>query len=103
LTGQRPARTRYRVLERFPAYNYLSIWPETGRTHQIRVHLKAIGHPVAGDKLYGPRNIALAGAKRQLLHASGLNLVLPDGGQLRLETELPPDFAAVLAALRRLC
>jgi tRNA pseudouridine32 synthase/23S rRNA pseudouridine746 synthase len=67
--------------------------PETGRSHQLRVHLLAIGHPILGDALYGPPEIAQA-APRMLLHATGLRLAHPDGSGTTLELHSPPPFQA---------
>lgn len=93
----RPARTRYEVLERYtepvPA-TLVECWLETGRTHQVRVHLAAIGHPVAGDTRYG-RGDALA-MKRPFLHAHELAFDHPaDGSRRRFESPLPPDLEQV--------
>jgi 23S rRNA pseudouridine1911/1915/1917 synthase len=99
----RPARTRYRVLERFEvpfAATFLEVRLETGRTHQIRVHLSAIGHPVAGDRRYGGARDALSLA-RPFLHARRLELSHPRTGErLELSSPLSPDLVAVLEALR---
>jgi 23S rRNA-/tRNA-specific pseudouridylate synthase len=76
----------------------LEVEPESGRRHQIRVHLYSIGHPILGDRLYGdPRPVG--GAARLMLHALELELKHPDGGMLKLRAEPPADFEAVLAAL----
>jgi len=97
----RPARTTYRVEQSYRGYSLLDVGIETGRTHQIRVHLAALGHPVAGDRLYGARR-PLPGLTRQFLHASLLGLRLPSNGEYREFTSpLPPDLAAVLEALER--
>ena len=96
----RPAVTRFHVIERFPNATVLEVTIETGRTHQIRVHLAFIGHPIVGDPLYGrprPTNLQV---DRQFLHASGLAFHLPDGAALRLEAPLPDDLRAVLEQLR---
>lgn len=99
--GGRPARTHLEVLERFPSYTYLKACLETGRTHQIRVHLAFIGHPVVGDPVYGRRQGNL-GLKRQFLHAAYLSFVHPvTGEKLEFRSPLPPDLAAVLAHLRQ--
>ncbi len=112
VSGGKPAVTRYRRLERFSAHTLLRVHLETGRTHQIRVHLAYIGHPLVGDPLYGGRprlpkgadaNIrqALAGFRRQALHAARLGLLHPGSGEpLRWDAPRPADFEALLERLR---
>lgn len=96
----RYARTEYRLLERLPGASLLAVLLLTGRTHQIRVHLASIGHPVVGDRVYGPRRGAIT-APRQCLHAWRLTLTHPISGQpLTFEAPLPADVEAVLARLR---
>ena len=110
-----PARTRWRVLERFGRFAFLELNPETGRTHQLRVHLRSIGHPIVADHLYGDLRplrtstfspgvpdaddeVLLA---RLALHAHRLELAHPGTGRpLVLESALPPDFERALATLR---
>src|SRR5215204_2957600 len=100
LRSGRPAVTRFRVIERFPNATLLEVSIETGRTHQIRVHLAFIGHPILGDQLYGkPRRTDFQLA-RQFLHASALAFQLPDGARLKLEAPLPNDLQSVLEQLR---
>jgi 23S rRNA pseudouridine1911/1915/1917 synthase len=95
----RPARTHYEVVERLGAATLLACRLETGRTHQIRVHLASIGHPLVGDPAYGRRGAIAFG--RQALHAARLGLVHPATGRPCAWTSpLPADFAALLAALR---
>ena len=103
-TGSREARTHFRVLERFARHTLLLIQLETGRTHQIRVHLKAIGHPVVGDPTYGSGNtIRGSSLHRQFLHASQLHFTHPISGiHLDLEAPLPDDLRAVLERKRDL-
>jgi len=93
------AVTRYEVRERFGDCTLLACRLETGRTHQIRVHLASLGHPLVGDPTYGKkRGIAFG---RQALHAWRLGLVHPSTKKpMQWESPLPPDFAALLAALR---
>jgi len=114
--GGRPARTHWRVRERFGPATLLEAVLETGRTHQIRVHLAAVRHPVVGDPAYGGRGkktLSLRAAERSLadallgllprqaLHAAGLELTHPVGGQvLRFESPLPEDFRQALELLR---
>ncbi len=100
--GGLPARTRYRLIER--AGNraaWLELQPLTGRTHQLRAHLLAIGHPIVGDGKYGGQDAFLTGAiSRKLhLHARRLRIDHPDGGAIDVTAELPEHFAASLASL----
>lgn len=112
--GGRPARTRFRVVERFRRHALLEVRPETGRTHQIRVHLKAIGAPLVADATYGrkgPFTARDAGAPgdpaapllaRHALHAARLAFDHPEtGARLAFEAPLPDDLARALDALRR--
>jgi 23S rRNA pseudouridine1911/1915/1917 synthase len=100
----RAARTHYRVLERFARATLLECALETGRTHQIRVHMAEIGHPLVGDPVYGARRKAagpLADFARQALHAWRLALVHPaTGEEVHWEAPLPGDFLRLLEALR---
>ena len=98
--GGRQAVTHYKVLERFGNYTYLELELETGRTHQIRVHLNHLGHPIIGDPLYGRRNqkFNLVG---QALHAYKLILAHPrTGEQMTFEAPLPDYFVNLLTILR---
>jgi 23S rRNA pseudouridine1911/1915/1917 synthase len=97
----RPSVTEYRVLERFEANTYLEVEPHTGRTHQIRVHLAYIGHPVVGDTVYGYRKQRLP-LKRHFLHAAQLTLHHPYSGEL-LEwvAPLPDDLQYLLDQIRK--
>ena len=96
----RPAVTHYRVLGRYQGSTHVQCRLETGRTHQIRVHLASIGHPIAGDPVYGSR-ADRSGLGRQCLHARRLTFVHPaTGRQMTVEAPLPPDFAGFLARLR---
>ncbi len=100
VTGGRPARTRYEVLEQFGSHALLRCALETGRTHQIRVHLAAIGHPVVGDPTYGGAHDAF-GLDRPFLHAARLSFEHPvDGRRVTFESPLPGDLAGVLEHLR---
>lgn len=110
--GGRAARTHYRVIERFRAHTYCEIELETGRTHQIRVHMAHIRAPLLGDPVYGGRpklppapsaelRAALQSFRRQALHASRLRLAHPVTGKvLGLDSPLAPDLALLLALLR---
>jgi len=101
--GGRVALTRYRVRERLNAVTLAECRLETGRTHQIRVHMAHIGHPLVGDPVYGPRRVAdplLAGFARQALHAFRLELVHPVSSEtMRWLSSLPEDFSFLLRAL----
>lgn len=94
----RAARTAYRVREAFDGYALLEVRPLTGRTHQIRVHLAALGHPVAGDTLYGGK---APFAKRQFLHAYFLKFTALSGAPLEFEIGLPEDLKRTLAELKK--
>ncbi len=90
----RQARTQYHVVKYIGNYTLLEVRPETGRTHQIRVHLAAIGYPVVGDKVYGVKSDYLS---RQFLHASLLGFHLPSTGEyVEFNSELPPDLTQAL-------
>jgi len=103
VAGGRPAVTEIMVLEKLPDTALVEARPVTGRTHQIRVHLKAAGHPVVGDRVYG-RNHKLAaalGLERPFLHAARLSFEHPStGARIELEDPLPPDLQVALAAAR---
>jgi 23S rRNA pseudouridine1911/1915/1917 synthase len=98
VSGGRESVTRYLTLAKFDSYTLLEVKPETGRTHQIRVHLATMGHPVVGDRTYGPRERPL-GLNRQFLHAAGLEFTLPSGQSITLNSPLPEDLALVLESL----
>ena len=98
-TSGRNAITHYKVIERFPQYTFMEYELKTGRTHQIRVHSKHIGHPVVGDMQYGGSN--KFGLKGQLLHAHKLVLTHPSTGMtMSFEAPLPEYFQSVLDNLR---
>ena len=97
----RQAVTHYKVLERLGDYCLISCRLETGRTHQIRVHMAHIGHPVAGDPLYGPKKDRL-GAGGQILHAGVLGFTHPvTGEEMCFESPLPEYFEKILERLRK--
>ncbi len=103
MSKTRDAITEYKVIKKFnpPAggYTLLEVYPKTGRTHQIRLHLKAIGHPVLCDKLYTKTPDCPFGLKRQFLHARSLELNLPNGSRIKLEADLPEDLQTTLKLL----
>jgi len=95
----RQARTHFEVLELLPRESYVEVKLETGRTHQIRAHFAAIGHPLTGDETYG--GAMRYGLARQFLHAHRLAFEHPVSGErLSFESPLPPDLAAALRAAR---
>ena len=96
----RASSTAYRTREAYRDASLLEVQPETGRTHQIRVHLAFLGCPVLGDRVYGRRTPSLD-APRQMLHAWRLRVLLPGEREPReFEAALPQDFESILAALR---
>jgi 23S rRNA pseudouridine1911/1915/1917 synthase len=100
----RRAVTHWRVLRRMPSATLVALRLETGRTHQIRVHLAAIGHPVVGDAVYRPRHFEVPSidAPRQMLHARTLGFRHPDTGERVLaSSEIPEDFQERLGALAK--
>jgi 23S rRNA pseudouridine1911/1915/1917 synthase len=107
--GKREAITEYLVQERYlfesedsseserPAYTLLEMFPKTGRKHQLRAQLASLGHPIAGDKLYGFKNQkVLPGLQRHFLHASSLKISYPDGTVQEFTSELSEDLKVVL-------
>ncbi len=95
----RPAITHFQVLERFAHYTLVACQLETGRTHQIRVHFAWIGHPIAGDPIYGPLKPAYKGG--QLLHAETLHFIHPRTNQsMSISAPLPQNFLSILQLLR---
>ena len=97
--GGEPAVTRWEVVERYPAATLLRLELETGRTHQVRVHLLHAGHPVLGDRQYGRKGLEVV--ERQALHAWRLGFRHPaTGAPLELEADLAPDLQTAIAALK---
>ena len=95
----RDAVTHYKVLERFGDYTYIQCELETGRTHQIRVHMAYLGHPIAGDEVYGPKKV-LTKLQGQCLHAKKLGFLHPTTGEwLEFDSDLPPYFSDFLRTL----
>jgi 23S rRNA pseudouridine1911/1915/1917 synthase len=111
VAGGRAAVTHYRVEERYRAHTLVRVQLETGRTHQIRVHMAHLRYPVVGDPVYGRRRLprgagsdlqaVLRAFHRQALHAARLSLAHPGTGQVMIwEASLPADMEALVAALR---
>ena len=102
INGKR-AVTHYRVLERFRGYTYIECQLETGRTHQIRVHMASIGHPLLGDTVYGPAKQAYPSLEGQTLHAMVIGFVHPTtGAYMEFEAPLPAYFAELLQKLPKI-
>lgn len=94
------AVTHYRVLRRFRRFTFVECQLETGRTHQIRVHMASIGHPLLGDQVYGPAKVPFSGLQGQTLHAGVLGIIHPSTGEyMEFTAPLPDYFEAVLKKL----
>ena len=87
----KPSVTRFKVLERRDPHTLIEAYPETGRRHQIRVHLYHIGHPIVGDRRYGDKNLRDP-ASRLMLHAARVEWKNPDGSQVAVECQAPEEF-----------
>ncbi len=99
--NSRNAVTHFSVLGRYPGFTHLRLRLETGRTHQIRVHMAYLGHPVAGDPVYGPKKPE-PGLQGQCLHARVIGFIHPSTGEyMEFDSGLPPYFTAFLEKLRR--
>ena len=95
------AVTHYKVLERFGKYTLIEAQLETGRTHQIRVHMAYIKHPLVGDLLYGPKKQTVP-VEGQMLHAKTLGFVHPRTGvYMEFDSPLPEYFVTILTGLRK--
>ena len=98
--NSKPARTHYQVVEQLEGFDHLRLRLETGRTHQIRVHMAWLGHPVAGDPVYGPKKV-IASLEGQCLHARTIGFVHPITGEyLEFTSPLPAYFTAFLEKTR---
>lgn len=96
----REALTKYEILEENGEFSYVEARPKTGRTHQLRVHFKALQHPIVCDPLYAPKRECALGLERLALHAYSLTLTLPSGATLCAEAPLPKDFLGAIKALK---
>ncbi|MEK7849238.1 MAG: RluA family pseudouridine synthase [Candidatus Omnitrophota bacterium] len=93
----KPAQTRYRVLKRYPEYSAVELFPQTGRTHQLRVHLNYLGHPVLGDSVYGKKT----SFPRLALHAKDLGFNHPSSGEfVKFSSPLPEEMKAAMPGLK---
>ena len=99
--GGKEAVTHYKILETFDQFTYVECQLETGRTHQIRVHMKSIGHPILGDDVYGPSKCPFSGLQGQTLHAMTIGFIHPSTGEyVEFEAPLPDYFEKLLQILR---
>lgn len=97
----KPAWTEYKIVKKFKNYTLLKVWIKTGRTHQIRIHLKSIGHPIVGDKQYKfKRQICPKELKRQFLHAQYLKFKMLDGNIMKFKSNLPKDLKTILKEIQ---
>ncbi|MFC1756767.1 RluA family pseudouridine synthase [Patescibacteria group bacterium] len=99
-TKSRDALTEYKITERFKDFTLLEAYPKTGRTHQIRIHLKSIGHPIVCDKIYTKKPQCPFGLNRHFLHAQSIEFNLENGSKIKLETDLPKDLDLALKSLK---
>jgi RluA family pseudouridine synthase len=91
----KPSETRFSVLKRTDRFTLVELYPQTGRRHQLRVHLYSIGHPIVGDMRYGDKALQ-QGLPRLMLTSTGIDLTLPSGKQLLIQNVIPDDFVACL-------
>lgn len=92
----RNAITEYKVLKTTDEWSFVEARPRTGRTHQIRVHFKAVNHPIVCDKLYAPNHECLLGFHRIALHSLSISITLPNGQKKIIEAEYPVDFVMAI-------
>ena len=94
--GKREAITDFKVIERYPKHTLLEVSPQTGRKHQIRVHLSHLGHPIVGDKVYGFKNQDDLGLTRHFLHAESITIKMMNGEEKTFNSNLPPELELCL-------
>jgi 23S rRNA pseudouridine1911/1915/1917 synthase len=97
----REAITEYKVLKRNEGFTFVEVNPKTGRTHQIRVHFKAINYPIICDSLYAPKRESALGFERLALHAYSIELALPSGKQVKITAPYPADFENAVKEINR--
>ena len=96
------AVTHYHVLSRYGNYTYIECRLETGRTHQIRVHMASLGHPLLGDRVYGPARCPFPSLQGQTLHAELLGIIHPRTGEyMEFHAPIPPYFEELLKRFER--
>ena len=98
-TNSKPAVTHYEVIARYNGFTHVRCKLETGRTHQIRVHMAFLGHPIAGDEVYGPKKV-IKELSGQCLHAKRLGFIHPNGKYLEFESELPEYFTNFISKIK---
>ncbi|NQV88274.1 MAG: RluA family pseudouridine synthase [Parcubacteria group bacterium] len=98
---RREAVTHYKVLARGGSFSFVEVKPETGRTHQIRVHFKAINHPIVSDSLYAPKQEKALGFQRTALHSLSIEFQAMNGKNLKIEAPFPEDFEKAIKLLRK--
>lgn len=94
----KPSETRFSVLKRSDRFTLVELYPQTGRRHQLRVHLYSIGHPIVGDSRYGEKALQ-QGYQRLMLTSTGIDLTLLSGKRLTIKNVIPDEYSAVLAQL----
>ncbi len=98
--NSKPAVTHYEVLKRYEGFTFMKFRLETGRTHQIRVHMASLGHPLAGDPVYGPKKV-ISSLKGQCLHAGLIGFIHPTSGEyMEFSSEIPQYFTDFLKTLK---
>lgn len=96
----REAITHYKVISRHDDFSFVEVIPKTGRTHQIRVHFKAINHPIVSDSLYASKKERALGFERLALHARSIEFRLLDGKQIKVEAPYPEDFKKAMELMK---
>ncbi|OHA32614.1 MAG: hypothetical protein A3A22_00365 [Candidatus Taylorbacteria bacterium RIFCSPLOWO2_01_FULL_45_34b] len=97
----REALTNYRVLAKDSGYSLVEVFPKTGRTHQIRVHFKALGHPIVADSLYGKKDDPVFGFTRLALHARAIEFIDLKGKRISVEAPYPADFKKAIKQIQK--